>query len=411
MKRFLCICLVFALMLSISAPAWAEEAAKEYRFEELGLSLSIPSQFVAITREDVSNYDFFQKTNGTDLSEFLEYMQENYIILQAMEEDLYHELTIITFEGEMFDMESITEEDLLVINEYVVEDFKEEGIETSGYKLYQHSQKNFLQQDMTATKDGYTMYSRQYTTTTDSGFTVILMMYCFSGSSGDDCHSTLRQIVDSMQFDSALNTPQADSDPASRYTYTDMLTQTSFEVPENWVVYSREIEEDKTRTIFISTEDIDEEIIYVSFNVWPDWPGRLYMKGSRADINNSLFSPKIYAESLDIPEEDVTKVKYGDNEFYFVDLKSYITEEEMPGRNVMIQLAYNGHMHSFQYIGSGDEQFYQDFEQIVSSLELGSKTAEDWMKAFANKDLAATAVDIVLTTALSITLPQLTVLL
>ena len=161
MKRIACVSLLICFLLwgafSISALA----ASNTYDLEECGVSVSIPEEYIVVTR-DVEEDDPNLKILGFERDEMLSMMEEQNLYLDAVELSKGYELAIGVEPEEWDGLEGKTEETL---QEYL--DLLKKQNEKLGYgwilgEIYQSGEIKFLKNLITRDTDRGTEYYLQY---------------------------------------------------------------------------------------------------------------------------------------------------------------------------------------------------------------------------------------------------------
>lgn len=156
------------------------------------------------------------------------------------------------------------------------------------------------------------------------------------------------------------------------FVYTDVNTNTSFTVPEDWDQKDMSKPRKFIDAKFVSTIDNRFEIIYTSEDIYgdPSAQNEFGSSISREDINNSLFTKADFADIFGCDKSDVSMITYGGVEYFFAETSASVN---LYGVDISIPMVYlarccNGNFYMFQFSGKTDSPYYDDFECLVSSV-------------------------------------------
>lgn len=255
------------------------------------------------------------------------------------------------------------------------------GVTVIKSEIYQHSQAKFLKIYISQPNGDSTAYGLQYYTVyADKAINITLQSY--SGQITSSQESTLKSIVDSASFDTQPQTTENEFTPTTSFTYTDSKTRTTFTVPANWVKTPLSEERETIDVKFTSLEEAGMSILYGSFDVWGEMTASERSGYSRSDIDNSIFTKGDIADALGLSVNDVSTIKYADNEYYTATITS---NTETYGLNFSVTMTHmitvnNGYMYWFQFSGATGNEFFDDFVSMLSSVKYpnqGGKVATE----------------------------------
>jgi hypothetical protein len=369
-RRFMC--MTFILVLLISAPAYAVNSV-EYELEELGLTISIPSDYVVFTR-NTSADDPNLSAYGLTKDGLLSFLTESNNYLNAWNDVANQEVFITMVDSPLVDFNLCSDTILAMIATSFEPEYAKMGITVIKTEIYQHSQAKFVKTYISHPNGDATAYGLQYYTVyADKAINIILKSY--SGQITSSQESTLKSIVDSASFDTQPQTAETEFVSTTPFTYTDSETQTSFTVPANWVESSLSKTRDYIDVKFVSLEEEGLCIMYGSYDLWNEMTetekAEVRRSGfNRSDMDNSIITKADVAEMYCIPTDDIKMAIYHGNEYYMATVTSstsaYGADFSVTG-TFAIRID-NGYMYFFQFSGTRDNEFFDDFESMLSSV-------------------------------------------
>lgn len=366
MKRFFSAVFAFCLVLALLPGRAAAVGTKVCEVPEAGLSIALPAT-LALLRPDMSPDDPVFGQAGLNresaekilkqLKEFGQYLfafnvYEKYAISISAEEVDY---------GEGYGL--LSDNTLLAIGEARNETWEEGGYQVDPPSVHPHAQTKFLffhndiPEEQHCSLECKTQYNGK------------LIYYSIRQEATDEERELLLDVIDSIQFDE----PQQLRDgqmPTDAFTYTEPLSGTSFQVPENWIMgkpggNSYDVE-------FLSNTQADAHAFYQCSELWDDLSDAEKRKVSRAQYDNDFVDEAWIAENRfnGCTAQDVSRVTYNGIEYYKVQFDAEETVFDyyqviMP--NVFLMHIEDGRLYEFWYTGNTDEQSYADFESLVCS--------------------------------------------
>ena len=371
MKKFVKSFLIFILICCF-IPTCAYAADKTYNLVELGMSIDIPSDHIVFTRnmnEDDPNLDAY----GLTKDGFLSLMTERSIYLNAWDVDVNYEIIVTMVDSPLEDFSQQSDTTLTTLAASLGPEYKNAGITLTDYEIYQHSQTKFIKLHISQSNNGSTVYGVQYHTVCD-GKAINITMQSYAGKVSSANETILRDIVDSARFDAATLTLDNPTQTAA-FSYTDTDSGMTFTVPANWVQTPMHEEREFIDAKFSSNLEEGLCIIFASEDVYgseelmSELTEAERKQISRRDIDNSIFSKADIAEMYRCSEGDVSMVSYGGKEYFFAETKQTTTAY---GLTLTLPVTYllrceNGYMYMFQFMGTKDNEYYNDFKSLVSS--------------------------------------------
>lgn len=358
----------FGILILIMSAIPVMAAQKEYRLDDLGLSVSIPKKYDVVTRATSADSAIFKKW-GKSKTEVISQFEASSIYLNAVSS--YNEEIVVTMmENSMDNLSLFSDTALKTIASGLVNEYSNYGFNVSKYEIYHHSQAKFIK--IYFTDSAKTVHGLQYYTIYD-GKAMNFTMRSYTGGLSSQQKSTIKKVVDSIKYDS--EPPKSkETEETEAFLYTDKDTNTTYTVPANWkqepFYETREYSDVK----FVSVKEQGCIIVYGSTDMWEEMPDTDKIGYTRADLNNSLFTETDIAEMYGTTMDKVSFVEYNGIRYYKVEITS---TQEAYGLDFSItttQLVYihNGWMYTFQFMGTSDHKLYSDFEKLLNSVKYPS---------------------------------------
>lgn len=357
-KRFallLVILLVFFMQIPVSA------ASATYTLDELGLEVTIPSDYYVITRDTPKSDPVFS-TLGVTREAVISQFEASSIYLNAVSRLSNEEIVVTMTTSPLDNFSTFSDASLETIASLLPSQFADYGIDISKYEIYQHDQAKFIK--VYFTDSALTVHGLQFYTVYD-GMAINFTMRSYTGSLSADQEKTIQKVVDSIIFASAppLPSSQEENDP---FVYTDQDSGVTFTVPANW----REEEFTQDRK-YIDAKFVapGRTIIYGSTDLWKELPASERAGYSRADIDHSAFTKYDVAEMYDIPAHEISVVTYNGIRYY-----SFETTATADGSVLSVTMTNlihinNGWIYTFQFSGTDQSKSYTDFESLLESVQ------------------------------------------
>ena len=370
MKRKLTVVIVLLSLISIfTIQAFA--TLNTYKLDELGLELSIPSTYDVITQDTPTSSSIFNNL-GVSGKELIDQFKINGIYLNAIPIDsLYEEIVVTMIDNSLWDnLSALSDTTIKTLFSIMICDFETYGFVVLDYDVYHHSQAKFIKAHFTDSTNS--VYGLQFYTTYGSkamNFTI----RSYSGELTQKQEEAIQSIVDSIKFDTAPISFSDVSDviETEAFVYTDIDTNTKFTVPANW--YEKELSKEREflDVKFMSAKEDGMSIIYGSTDIWEIMTEEERKGTTRSDMHNSALSTENIAELLGADESDISRVLYNGVEYYQVITKS---STEIYGLDFSLEMTQlfrieNGWGYIFQFSGTPDNVYFDDFESLLNSVE------------------------------------------
>ncbi|MCD7947271.1 MAG: hypothetical protein LUG13_03095 [Oscillospiraceae bacterium] len=359
------------MLFMLATPIHATEST-EYSLDELGLAVSIPSNYHVLTR-DMDSSDPTLQRFGITKEDMSSYMYEQNVYLEAADDSGGSAIIITMMDSPLDDFNMFSDTTLSTLATSLASQYSSSGATFINSEIYQHAQAKFLKIAFSIPDEAATVYGLQYYTVYDSK-AINITMRSYAGEISTSSKAELTSIVDSVSFTAATKTQEAEYTPTDAFAYTDPETQTTFTVPANWVEEPLSEERDYIDVKFSSLEEEGMLIIYGSYDVWNELSASERLGYSRSDINNSSFTKADIAESYGLASDDISIRTYGGNEYFMATTTS---DTEMYDASFSITftrmiMVDNGYMYLFQVSGTPDSAIYEDFEALLSSAEFST---------------------------------------
>ncbi|HHX37842.1 MAG TPA: zinc ribbon domain-containing protein [Clostridiaceae bacterium] len=368
MKRCVfCFYMAIICALLFSFPAYAVNAT-EYELEELGLTVSIPSDYVVFTRS-ISDDDPNLSAYGLTKDGLSSLMTERNIFLNGWDKEINQEIIVTMIGSSLVDFNLFSDMELTTLASTFEDGYKNAGLTVIKTEIYNHAQAKFLKIYISQPNGSDTVYGLQYYTVYDNK-AINITMQSYSGKISSSQEAILKKIVDSAHFDTEPQVPNSDFIPTSAFTYTDPKTKSTFTVPENWEETPLSEERETIDVKFMSQIDEGMCIMYGNIDIWNELSEDDRYGLERADIDNSFFTNSDLADVLRLSTDDIRQVTYGTNEYFIATVKG---ASDVYGVNFTVSITHailvnDGYMYWFQFSGTSNDKLYSDYETLLSSL-------------------------------------------
>ena len=365
MKKFLkyvVLAVVFTILFNMSASA----DSVTYSIPELTLDISLPQEYIVITRETPENdpaYSFF----GVSKKDFMEYFEENHIYFGAISDNRTEELYVTMLPNEMENINYYEDELLELFVSDVVEEWEKNGVKVLNHDFYEHSHMNFVR--IWTENQANSSYTLHYITVYDNKM-VNFALASFNGKIAAVQESNMEEIIDTIKFHSKDTEIPLGAETKS-FVHTDADSNANFTVPANWYETEYSESDELKDTEFVSSKKRNMKIIYGSKDLMPiaredygdDYP--------RYEVNNSFFSTSDLAIMFHIEEELFEKVTYGGREYYQATYKEPIEHGKKTCylRHTIAVRVENGWIYCYQFNGDVNDEYFKDFRKLIDSVE------------------------------------------
>ena len=365
----LCICCILSAMLALPMAAAAADTT-EYTIDDLGITLSIPSEYYVFTRDMPSDHPNLI-AYGLTRDDLLSILIETDTYLSAFDKDVTGEISITMSDNPLNDFNTMSDTMLEAFAAAFPSVYKSGGMTVTKYGVYRQARTKFVLLYFYEETNVPTTYSAQYLTIYN-GKSIYLTYHSYTGEFSNTAALMLKGIVDSIVFSEEPKAANPLSPSSATGSYTDPATGLTFTIPDNWEEVPLLLSHELLDAKFKSLTDINLSITYGSADVWSGMSPFERIGYSRSDIDNSYYTISELASIYNVPIDDVKKVTYGGNTFYSVGMTQ---SAEALGTSVTVTMTQatilsNGHMYVFQFNDSADNLHYADFETLLSSVRL-----------------------------------------
>ncbi len=370
MKRIISFVLLVLLFAAPLMPTAVHAAGGQLiDLPELGLEVTIPSDYFVITR-DTPDSDPIFSVLGLTKSALISQFESSDIYLNAISDSYNEEVVVTMTENSLNNFSLLSDTALDALASTVKNQYADYGLDVYKYEIYRHSQAKFVRLYF---KDAAnTVYGLQYYTVYD-GKAMNFTMRSYEGSLSYRQETAIKTIVDSIKYDNAPPASDQGEDSDS-FIYTDTDSGAAFTVPANWKQESLSTDREFIDVKFASAEDDGCTIIYGSTDMWDQMSASDKAGYTRSDLNNSAFTKSDIAEMYGISADKISTVTYNGIE-YFKCETNYTSDTYGIDITVTItQLVYidNGWMYMFQFGGKSTHKLYSDFEDLLNSVQYPS---------------------------------------
>ena len=373
-RKMACGCIWMLLFFAASLMGYAADSVT-YALDDVGLSVSLPSDYIVFTR-DISETDPNLNAYGLTKESKLSFMTTRSIYLDAWPKSDEYEIAVIMADNRTVDFNTYSGDGLTQLAEFFSDEYEKEGITCIKYEIYQHAQTKFMKLYLKQLNNADMEYKLQYFTIYNSK-PISITMQSYTGEITSQYEAVLKNIVDSVVFDEAL---QVTETHVVSGVYTDPETQTTFTVPDGWTEAPLSEPQEFLDAKFICDEYNSLMIMYGSYDVWSAMTESERAGLTRSDLKGTRLTENFAAEMFGVSPSDVDVVTYGGN---FYSKMSTTTTNSSYGVEIsltMTQLLYmdNGYLYLFQFTGTDDDNlYYCYFEALLSSVEYKNPAVTD----------------------------------
>lgn len=338
-----------------------------YMLDELGIEITIPSNYDVITQKTSPSNPVFDRL-GTTGSDLIKQFKTDNIYLNAIPKNNTNEEIVVTMATNIIDnFSALSDTSLKMFASSWVNEYEKMGISVSKYDIYHHSQAKFVRvyfQDTVNSVNGlqyYTIYNEKA-----MNFT----MRSYYGEITSKQEQTIKTIVDSVKYDTPPIVVPAEAETEA-FVYTDIDTNAKFTVPANWHEEELSKEREFIDVRFVSSKEEGMSIMYGSVDMWGMMTEEEKEGYVRSDMRNSAFTNELVAEMVGADESDVSKVFYNGKDYFQVTVK---TDKEMYGANFKVEMTHvlrfeNGWSYWFQFSGTTSNEYFTDFQELLNTVE------------------------------------------
>lgn len=354
--------LFLSLVIMLVFPLQAKAAGTTYELTDLGLSVSIPDDYDVFTL-DMSASDPLFKEYDLDRNALFSQFQASSIYCTAISTVRNEEIVVTMTDSPLSDLHLLGETLALSLAESVCDEYGSFGITVTDFDVYEHNQELFIRfffHDQQKTVHGIQYY------TIHNGQAINFTLRSYEGSPTSIQKNVISGVVDNIVFH-VDTTVAEDNEKTDAFTYTDPDSGTSFVVPENWKIEDLSEDRETLDVKFISTQDTGLAILYGSTDIWAQTSPADRIGSQRSDFNNSALTKTDIADMLGVSETSVDEVSFNNISYYHTELKNaeYGITVTM---NYLVRFD-NGWMYLFQFGGSKNSAYYQDFVSLMNSVQ------------------------------------------
>jgi len=366
MRRLIRYFVILLLLSAVALPVGAKE--NTYQIPELDMTVEIPSSYDVFTLDMDEDDPLFEKYNYSK-EMLVDRLQSGNGVLNAIAKDGKREIVITVFpDAVLSDFHHMSETELTAFADLLQADCEGTDTPISKYEIYYHPQMTFLLihyfdvQNNTNFLQGYTVYQGKN-------------MYISLKTSTDikvADKKIMQSVIDSISVEQPLS---VDTGKTEDSIYTDQETGVTFQYSSLW--REMPLEENELMELKLASKaDSSVQIMYGSTDLWAEVSLENRIGYSRKYLDSLLFTEEgikeMFGNDMYISEEI-----YG-NHTYFrvsgmgtVDTNGTVLSE----RVTMLVKIENGWRYIFFFNGFEGDPYYEDFEQLVSSVQYPSDTS------------------------------------
>lgn len=353
--------LVFTVCFSMPVAA----ASNQYVLSELGLTVTIPEDYTAITRDTPESDPIFAIL-GMTKADIVNQFEESNIYLNAISYYSNEEIVITMDENTIDNLSSLKDSALNVVASMLVDECAKYGMNITYYVIYHHAQAKFIK--LYFTDAAKTVHGLQYYTVCD-GKAMNFTIRSYAGSISAEQENAIQSTVDSVLFDDPPLEPEQVED-THPFQYTDADSGLSFIVPANWQQEEMFENREYLDVKFTCNQDTDCAMTFTSVDVWDQMSPFDRFGYTRSEMDNSLWTLADIAEMYNTTMDQISKVTYKGKEYfkgkmtsssdvYGIDFEATVTQ--------LIRIE-NGWLYLFQFVGTDSHERYFDFINLVESV-------------------------------------------
>lgn len=361
MRRCVCCMLLICLLfLSLALPAYADDMT-EYELEELGMTISLPSNYTVWTQKGRDGRS--QEDAGVNDETIMKIMKQTGINLFSIESIATEPRAVVSAcDSDVDDYNLLSDAELQLIAAVA-----EKSSEMTDTEVYVSPATKFIR-GRTTDNSGRSVVVY---ITVCGGRHIEILLHSAVDEIADHDKDTFQDIIDSIRFDPAQppkgddgleSGSGAENQDAASYTYTDEVTNASFIVPAGWTVEPR----GEQQLFKVKFRPQDASGYSVIMYGWKELPMELSRGGIEIDeMAESLGA--VFADSLG--DSEVESVTYGDNEYLVISNSSTMLGVTIQSKYVMYC------SNKYLYLICFDDQnggYLQDFESMLASAQFPS---------------------------------------
>lgn len=366
MRKLITVFFTLVLTCALTGTTTVFAASNTYDLPELGLQVTIPTDYSVITRDTSSSASIFSDL-GTTKSALITQFESKNIYLNAVSDTYNEEIVVTMMKNSLSNFNLLSETVLNTLASTLVNQYTNYGINVSKYEIYQHAQAKFVRLYFTDTEK--TVHGLQYYTIYD-GKAMNFTMRSYEGNLSYRQETAIKTIVDSIKYDKMP--PVADQgENTNSFIHTDKDSGVTFTVPANWKQEAFTKDREFIDVKFVSTKEDGCTIIYGSTDIWEKMPDSDRVGYSRLEFNNSAFTKSDIAEMYNMTPNKISIVTYNGVQYFKCETDYTSNTYGVDITAAMTQLVYidNGWMYTFQFGGMSTHKLYSDFEDLLNSVQ------------------------------------------
>lgn len=372
MTKRVSICTVVLMCIALLVPISAQATGTTtYDLDQLGMSIDIPDDYDVFTRDTPAD-DPAYAWYGFTKESFDSLLEERNIYLNAIPPNSSREIVVTMIESTIQSFHLMSDTTLSFLASTWTDVYEDSGVTCLKYEIYQHQQVKFVKIYISQEDDGQPVYGLQYYTVCN-GQAINITMHSYSGELTQADEDSLQEIVDSANFWNAEPIPETDI-TTEPFMYVDSKTGVSFTVPANWQEKALFEERTAIDAKFASTQEEGLLIFYGSADFWETIPESERAGLSRTDIDSLAFlevDSVELARSWGVEGAEVSQKEYNGKTYLMMDgiLSGQAYEQTVSIPMIIALRMENGYLCHFQFAGTADSPYFQDFTQLLGSVQ------------------------------------------
>ncbi len=192
-----------------------------------------------------------------------------------------------------------------------------------------------------------------------------IYMFQYYGTKTDKNYRGFESIIQSVKYPGS-STGKLATGSSEASLYIDSGTGMEFMVPVGWKETSLSKEREHSKAMFVTDKDSELSIIYGYYDVWNELSEEEKSEKSRGDINMSSFSAIDLSILLNTTTTKIEKTAYAGKKYYR--LETYSRKNGTDYTTTTLYHVANGYVYQFSFSGKRTNQYYQDFESLLQSV-------------------------------------------
>ena len=408
MKKIIAVAIMAFIMLDMAVIAYADSVK---RIDEFKMTITVPDSYSVFMRGMDANDPLYKKFgfNKTDMENIF---SSAHMYLDAITDDSSSEFVVTGNYAGLADFSTANDNVIKSLVKTIVSNYEEaEGV-IAGEEMtvIKNNQTKFVSYEIIY-DDSYEMYGRQYTTCNNGN--VVIVSFHEKNEISSSTIKKMDNIVKSIAFDSVETTKQP-TNIGQSFTYTDANTGSTIVVPEGWEQTEFLTEQKFYSAKFSCQKEKGISILFGSYDLYNEYlqsdeiPQSDKYSFHRSDFNISLFEKSDISNMLEVPVSSLSEVSLGGNKFFKYGLDSN-TEKygiKLSTHSTVFYTLVNGWQYSFMYFGDENDEYYPEFEKLVSSFKTNSslenEPSKDYRSSEKSKDSSKNIITIIFLVLLAV---------